>query len=492
MDVQKALRLQPLAVKAQLEAELCRRSMAKFMKLAWHVIEPNELYWSWHNDAICEHLQAVSMGQILKLLICVPPGMTKSRSTSTMWPAWDWISNPQRKFIYSSYAQEISEKEARGHRDVVASDWYQERFPNTRIDDVKKIKVFQNSLLGWRFSTSVGGAVTGQHGNVLVFDDLVKAQDAQGRAAVSADKIRKANDFWFKTMTTRRADAKTTARVGIMQRLHYEDTAQKCIERGYEALVLPMEFDPSRKCMIEVTGFEDPRKKKGELLCPERFPRDIIEEMKVDLGPRTYEAQFQQSPARIDGEVFKLSWFKTWDPKTLPRRMRKIITVDCATKDKKDNDFTAMQVWGYAAPNFYLLDAKRGQWSIGQIALELLEFSEEHPHALSKYIEDKANGPSLFQIVRGHVSGVNEWSPGRSSKSERAEAASSFFESGNVYFPPDELAPWRGEYEVELTQFPAGKNDDQVDATSMALAILYKPRRKGLGEGLRKILGQIR
>jgi hypothetical protein len=44
------------------ERELCRRSLAHFAQRAWHVLEPAaELKWGWALDAICLHLEAVTM-----------------------------------------------------------------------------------------------------------------------------------------------------------------------------------------------------------------------------------------------------------------------------------------------------------------------------------------------------------------------------------------------------------------------------------------------
>jgi phage terminase large subunit-like protein len=46
------------------------------------------------------------------------------------------------------------------------------------------------------------------------------------------------------------------------------------------------------------------------------------------------------------------------------------------------------------------------------------------------------------------------------------------FESGRIQLP--ENAPWIEEYVREITSFPGGKHDDQVDSTSPALEYLAK------------------
>ena len=60
---------------ARIERELCSRSLADFVKQAWHVLEPGTpLKWGWALDAICAHLEAVADGRITRLLITLPPG----------------------------------------------------------------------------------------------------------------------------------------------------------------------------------------------------------------------------------------------------------------------------------------------------------------------------------------------------------------------------------------------------------------------------------
>ena len=75
----------------EIEREYCKRSLANFAKRAWHVLEPaTPLKWGWAVDSICEHLEAVSNGEIKRLLMNVPPGSMKSLLTSVLWNAWEW------------------------------------------------------------------------------------------------------------------------------------------------------------------------------------------------------------------------------------------------------------------------------------------------------------------------------------------------------------------------------------------------------------------
>jgi hypothetical protein len=56
--------------RAREDAEMLSQDLRAFGRAAWKVIKPIEVYKSnWHIDAICEHLSAVSRGDITRLQI---------------------------------------------------------------------------------------------------------------------------------------------------------------------------------------------------------------------------------------------------------------------------------------------------------------------------------------------------------------------------------------------------------------------------------------
>jgi hypothetical protein len=70
-----------------------RGGLIEFVRYFWHTLEPKnrKLIEGWPLEAICLHLEAVTFGDINRLLINVPPGFMKSRLlTDVVWPAWEW------------------------------------------------------------------------------------------------------------------------------------------------------------------------------------------------------------------------------------------------------------------------------------------------------------------------------------------------------------------------------------------------------------------
>lgn len=108
---------------------LAERSLEHYIKQAWEIVEPkNPLIWNWHLTAICEHLEAVTRGEIHYLIINIPPRHTKSLTASVFWPTWEWIDNPGARYVCSSYAQVLSTRDSLKSRRLIQSPWYQERW----------------------------------------------------------------------------------------------------------------------------------------------------------------------------------------------------------------------------------------------------------------------------------------------------------------------------------------------------------------------------
>src|SRR5689334_8534998 len=111
-----------------IQAERGKRSLRYFVEAAWHVVEPGVPFiGGWVVDALCEHLEAVTTGQLRKLVINIPPRHTKSTIVSVIWPVWDWILRPEDRFLCASYSLELSTRDNRRKRNLIESKWFQDR-----------------------------------------------------------------------------------------------------------------------------------------------------------------------------------------------------------------------------------------------------------------------------------------------------------------------------------------------------------------------------
>jgi len=472
---------------AQVAAE---RSFRAYIEQAWHVVEPATPFVpGFHIDAIAEHLQAVSDGQIQNLLINVPPRHMKSLETCVFWPSWEWgpHQHPWLRWLFSSYASQLSTRDSLKCRRLIESPWYQgrwgDRFHLTSDQNVKTR--YDNDHTGFRIATSVEGLGTGEGGDRIVVDDPHSARGADSEAVRESTLI-----WWDETMSTRGNDPETVAKVIVMQRLHERDLSGHVLAKGgYEHLCLPAEYEPTT--MVTGIGWRDPRTEPGQLLWPERFSRDKIEELKRDMGTRAAAGQLQQRPAPASGTMLQRTWWRFWHhPKQplgpvgvkladgslhlvpsepLPPFWDDLLqSWDMTFKDTAGADFVAGQVWGVRRADRYLLDQLHGRWDFPTTVANVRNLRALWPRARRTLIEDKANGPAVIASLRREMTGLVAIEP-EGGKIARVNAVSPMIESGNVYLPHPDLAPWVHGFIEEAAKFPAGAHDDQVDAMSQAL-----------------------
>jgi predicted phage terminase large subunit-like protein len=467
-----------LASLPTIEHELANRGLRHYIKVAWEQVEPNNPYVpNWHIDAICEHLEAVLDGEIKRLVINVPPGTMKSLTCAVFFPTWAWTQEPQTRFIFGCYNDNLSRRDSRKCRRLIGSKWYQERWGyRYRILDTRKDKaedssrIFHTNEGGFRLITSIAGGVTGEHAHIQVVDDPLKPLEVTGSLAISKTALERVLTWWTDTMSTRMV-SKHSARVIIMQRLHMGDLAGEMLRRGgYEHLCLPMRYEPKRRCMTSL-GEPDPRTEEGELLDPERYPEEAVATLEEELGPRGTAAQLQQDPTPASGNLFKRKQFNYYTKR--PPCTQMLQSWDCTFKDLETSDFVVGQVWGIFEGDYYLLAQRRGRFSVSTTCAEIKKMTKRFPKAVSKLVEDKANGPAVVTLLKKKVPGLKLVNP-LGGKEARANAVEPLFDAGNVYLPDPSIAPWIKEYEEEMVAFPAGLHDDQVDATTQALNELYK------------------
>ena len=162
-----------------------KRSLREFTKNSWEAIEPGrEFQDNWHIDAISDHLQAVVEGDIKRLIINVPPRHMKSISVAVALPAWTWTIQPSKQFLYASYAGSLSIRDSVKCRRLIDSRWYQNHFGETfkLTGDQNQKQRFENDKTGYRIATSVGGALTGDGGDIVVIDDPHNSIEADSSA----------------------------------------------------------------------------------------------------------------------------------------------------------------------------------------------------------------------------------------------------------------------------------------------------------------------
>ena len=480
------MRLRPPSDAERDRDAIRRYGLREFVRRAWPRVEQTPLVWNWHLDAHCEHIEAVTRGQIQDLVINEPPGNSKSLITNVLWPAWEWASDPGQRYICASFSEKLVQRDARKCRSLVTSDWYSERWSTVEIPTDRTastaVSAYYNTAGGFRYSVTVRQPVTGHHAHKHLIDDPI---DPQGAALASGVELDEVLRWWNETMSTRFVDIATGATVLIMQRLHMRDLAAEMIRRGATVLCLPMRFEKSHPYRYA----KDPRTEEGELLNPKRFPEPAVQKIEKALGPYGTAAQLQQRPAPAEGGIIKKAWLRRYWV-TLPPGGVFTLSVDCAFKDTKGASLVAFQCWYQLGPDFYLVDRWTEARDFDKTCKDLVTFCARWPRANGKLIEDKANGPAVISALRKVVPGLIEVDP-KGGKDARAHACVPLFSGGNVLLPHPERAEYpdgrrgavwvrggvadlsldaaEGSYEHTIIGFPTGRYNDDMDATSQFL-----------------------
>ena len=263
----------------------CQESLAAFIRLAWHLVEPGQPYvHGWHIDAICEHLEAITYRRDYnRLLINIPPGTMKSLAVSVFWPAWEWgpCGMPHLRYVCASHSlDKIGTRDSNRMRRLISSDWYRERWPAVVLTrDQNQKTQFENTATGFRVAVAAG-SITGSRGDRVIIDDPHSVESAGSQAQ------RDSTVEWFReAVPTRLNNPDSSAIVVVMQRLHEDDVSGVILEQGlgYDHLMLPMRYAPLRAAPTEI-GYEDPRTEPGELLFPERFPEEVVDRDEKVMG----------------------------------------------------------------------------------------------------------------------------------------------------------------------------------------------------------------
>lgn len=419
----------------------------------------------WHIDAIAEHAEALMRGDILRLLVNVPPRHMKSLLLSVMLPAWAWTWMPESRWLSASYALKLAIRDTVKSRRIIQSPWYQSQWGHrfAMTSDQNEKSRYENDRTGHRIATSVDAAVTGEGGDYITVDDPHNVRDA-----LSETKRDAAIDWWDQSMSTRLNDQKTGRIVIVMQRVHELDLSGHVLaEGGWTHLMLPAEFEPERKTFTAI-GWGDPRTEPGELLWPEHIGRAEVDRLKRALGSYGAAGQLQQRPAPAEGGIFKRHWWRFYE--ALPYAVDEVIqSWDLAFKGTDDSAYVVGQVWARDGANAYLLDQTREKLDFVGTVAAIRNLTAKWPMAAAKLVEDKANGPAVISSLHASVAGLIPVEPD-GSKEARAHAVSPLVEAGNVWLPTSAAAPWVDDFINECASFPNAAYADQVDAMTQALS----------------------
>ena len=425
-----------------------------FCKYVWP-----EMLIGEHHRIIAKALDRVISGECKRLMIAMPPRHGKSQMGSYLFPAYVMGKKPDAKLIVGSHTAELAQRFGRMIRNLVDDDKYKELFPKMALSaDSKAAGRWNTAQGGEAFFIGKGGAMTGRGGNIVILDDILDEQDALSETAME-------NTWEWYTSGPRQRLQPGGAIIVINTRWKTDDLSGRLLkQQGYlksdqwEVLEFPAIL-PS-----------------GRPLWPEYWELDELEKVKVSIGLKKWNAQWQQQPTNDEGAVLKRNWWRKWREADPPYCEYILQTMDTAYSKKETADFSVIATWGVftpdadSGPNLILLNVRKGRWDFPELKrVARDEYQYWKPDNV--LIEAKATGTPLQQELRRIGVPVTMFSPGgrrqNQDKLSRANAVAPLLESGMVWYP--EGLECCEDLVEECAAFPNGNNDDQVDVTTMAL-----------------------
>jgi predicted phage terminase large subunit-like protein len=323
---------------------------------------------------------------------------------------------------------------------------------------------------GKRYATSVGGVLTGMGADVIIVDDPMKANEA-----LSDLERTKINDWACHTLFTRLNRKSDDRIVVVQQRLHEDDMIGRVQSiAGFKLLSFSAIAQEDEVHRIETPfGNRSVTRTAGEALHPAREPVEVLHKQRELMGTAFFAAQYLQSPTPPGGGLVKAEWFQRYTPGQTPPFAEIIQSWDCASKATQLSDYSVCTTWGVTHDKqIWLLDVFRNRLEYPQLKKKVRELADLR-RAGKVVIEDTAAGIQLIQELKQEGFYRLHAIKPRGDKTMRMAAQTPAIEGSRVFIPRE--AFWLADFLHEVTMFPKGRHDDQVDSMSQALAFIGAP-----------------
>lgn len=435
-------------------------------------MDPDEPPADWH-EWLCDRLQEMEEGLIMRMMISAPPGHAKSSYASRKFPSWYMGRNAKHRFIQAGHTTNFCENEfGKKTKALVDSERFRDVFPDVMLSADSRAAGYWALANGGSYLTrGVGQGIAGFRANIAGVDDpFASREDAE--SPTIRDKV----FDWFSADFTTRLLPIAPMYV-VMTRWHSDDLGGRIEEmnkegKGHEWYIINL---PA----IATDDDDAMGRRPGEPLWPDFYNHAFLMNLKASLPARDWNSLYQGKPMDLEGGTMDATWIQRYKKRPEGSDVKRtVVSVDSASKAQERNDYTAITVWRETVDgNHYLLSVIREKLEFNDLVSKVSQ-TASHWDADAILVEDRGSGTQYIQTQSGKAPApVIPIATNQQSKEFRFDSVTPMFEAGQVYLP--ERSTWLAEYEAELLAFPLGKYDDQVDSTSQYLAWVRKKTKRG-------------
>jgi phage terminase large subunit-like protein len=455
---------------SELVQTLLRRERARTDLISFaQFVDPNYEPYPVHR-LIARKLEDIEAGRIRRLAIFIPPASGKSRLASELFPAWFFGRNPRLEFIQASYDHDLARGFGRNVRNLIKHPSFQLLFPEAQLSpDATAMDEWKLAAGGEYKAEGVGGGLIGFHAHVAVIDDPIKNWEQ-----ASSAEHRELVWNWFGSVLLNRLRSYKDGYgsvVLILQRWHDDDIGgrieklTKSGEEVWDIISLP-----------SIAEENDPLERApGEPLLPDGPNRRSLEELYSlrAKGSKLFMALHQQKPVSDDGDMFKPGWVQLYSPSELPSDLVVYMSSDFAMSEN-EGDYSVLCVAGVCSSgHLWLLDLWRKQCGYEEAVTRTVDLMlqwKPRKFFLEKTSMARVFRPLIDKLRKERkawtvVEEVSVIGRGKKDSPDRAGAIAGAMQLGYVHAPM--TCSWLGDFLHELSLFPGGKHDDQVDMLAL-------------------------
>jgi predicted phage terminase large subunit-like protein len=417
---------------------------------------------------LASQLERVERGESDRLMLFCPPRTGKTELL-IHFAAWCLGRHPDWSLLYTSYGADLAWEKSGESRQVVTGEAFAALWPGVGLDPASR------SVQRWRIAghrgglqaQGVGGPLTGKGGKLIVIDDPVK-----NRQEADSPTFREATWRWY-TSTLRTRLEPAGRMILVMTRWHEDDLAGRLLRQAAEDAQADQWVVVSLPALATA---DDPLGRcPGTALDPGRYDEAALAQIRASIGSRDWAALYEQQPLPAGGALFRQEWFKI--AAAAPVEVQSVRYWDKGGGGAGSDYTSGVKLSRTTAGLFYVEDVVRGQWTALGRNNVIRQTADRDGPLVAIYVEQEGGSGGLESAeisIRDLAGYTIKADAPRGAKEIRALPFAAQLEAGNVYLVK---GAWNQAYIDELISFPAGRNDDQVDATSGAFNKLTLARR---------------